>query len=66
MTTNSGWSIEDGRKLRDLRRARNLSQNALAKKLGCDQGTVSRIENGFPPSKPVRIILDILKGSEHG
>jgi transcriptional regulator with XRE-family HTH domain len=37
-----------------------LSQQALAEKLGVDQATVSRIENGAVPARPVAILLQSL------
>ena len=41
-----------------LRKRLNLSQSALADKLGVDQGTVSRLENGRAPSGPVQRLLE--------
>jgi putative transcriptional regulator len=44
-----------------LRRARGWSQAQLAKFLGIDQSTVSRIETGtMDPSGPVRRLIDML------
>ena len=36
------------------------SQRDLAAELGVDQATVSRIENGAEPSRPVRRLLEAL------
>ena len=42
-----------------LRERLNLSQAALAKRLGVDQSTVQRIETGKrPPSAPVQMLLE--------
>ena len=40
--------------------ARNWSQAELAERLGVDQATVSRAENGTPLPKPAAILLDML------
>lgn len=45
---------------RALRKARGWSQNQMAEYLGCDQATVSRIENGQEPSGPVARLLKLL------
>ena len=37
-------------RLRDLRRARGLSQNDLAAATGLWQGTISRMETGYTPA----------------
>jgi DNA-binding transcriptional regulator YiaG len=42
-----------------LRKRLNLSQAALARRLGVDQSTVQRIEAGKrPPSGPVQMLLE--------
>lgn len=50
----------DPSRVKALREARRWSQQQLADELGVDQATVSRIENGAEPSKPVRRLLAIL------
>jgi transcriptional regulator with XRE-family HTH domain len=35
-----------GRRIQQLRTARNINQTVLAEKVGTDQATISRIENG--------------------
>jgi len=43
--------------LREIRRVRGWSQQQMAAFLGCDQGTVSRIENGGIISGPILRVL---------
>jgi transcriptional regulator with XRE-family HTH domain len=43
--------------LKEIRRVRGWSQQQLASFLGCDQGTVSRIENGGIISGPILRVL---------
>jgi transcriptional regulator with XRE-family HTH domain len=43
--------------IRELRRALNWSQDDLARHLGVDRSTVSRMESGKEPSGPVKRIL---------
>lgn len=43
--------------IKRLRKRLGLSQGDFADKIGIDQATVSRIENGKPPSKPVLKII---------
>ena len=42
------------------RKERGWSQAELAERLGVDQSTVSRIETGQTPSKPVQKLLDTI------
>jgi transcriptional regulator with XRE-family HTH domain len=46
--------------IRAFRERREWSQQRLAKQLGVDQATVSRIEHGADPSGPVRRLLEKL------
>lgn len=46
---------------RDLRTKLNWSQKEMADYLGCDQATVSRIENGQEPSGPIGRLLKLLE-----
>jgi transcriptional regulator with XRE-family HTH domain len=41
-----------------LRKAQRWSQAFLAQKLGVNQATISRIEHGKQPSKPVGLLLE--------
>lgn len=43
-----------------LRKRLKLSQAAMAVRLGIDQATVSRLERGRTPSKPVLMLLEQL------
>lgn len=43
--------------IKQFRAERGLSQQALAEKLGVDQATISRIENGAEPRRSVTILL---------
>jgi transcriptional regulator with XRE-family HTH domain len=45
----------DVEKLRNLREDRVLSQRELARMAGLAQGTVWRLENGFPEARPSTI-----------
>ncbi|MBZ5503913.1 MAG: helix-turn-helix domain-containing protein [Acidobacteriia bacterium] len=38
--------VRFGRRLQGLRKTRNMNQTILADKIGTDQATISRIENG--------------------
>jgi transcriptional regulator with XRE-family HTH domain len=38
--------IRFGRRIRRIRNAKNISQTILAERIGTDQATISRIENG--------------------
>jgi transcriptional regulator with XRE-family HTH domain len=38
--------IKFGRRIRRIRNAKNISQTILAERVGTDQATISRIENG--------------------
>jgi transcriptional regulator with XRE-family HTH domain len=38
--------VRFGRRIRELRDARNMNQTALAERIGTKQETISRIENG--------------------
>lgn len=44
----------------DMRKARGWSQSDLAKRIGVDQATVSRIEAGASISRPLQILLSNL------
>ncbi|MDR3473374.1 MAG: helix-turn-helix transcriptional regulator [Devosia sp.] len=46
--------------IKSLREFRSWSQADLAKELGVDQATVSRMERGAPIARPVEILLDRL------
>jgi transcriptional regulator with XRE-family HTH domain len=46
--------------IRLLRERRGWNQQQLAERLGIDQTTVSRLENGVEPSGPVRLLLQRL------
>lgn len=43
--------------LRDMRKAAGLSLDELGAKLGCDKGTLSRVERGGAPSARVLLAL---------
>lgn len=43
-----------------IREKLGLTQVQLAAEIGVDQGTVSKWENGAPPSGPARILLQEL------
>lgn len=47
----------EGREIRQLRRRAGLTQEALAERLGVDQGTVSRWERGVERPRPRRLSL---------
>lgn len=49
--------------IKKFREDNALSQQALADKLGVDQATVSRIENGAVPARPVAILLQSIIGT---
>jgi DNA-binding transcriptional regulator YiaG len=46
--------------IKSFRESRGLSQKELADRLGVNQATVSRIENGAVVPKPVAILLERL------
>ena len=46
--------------IKSFRETRGWSQQDLATELGIDQATVSRIERGTEPSKPVKLLLERL------
>lgn len=46
---------------RTLRKELGWSQKEVGEYLGCDQATVSRIENGFEPSGPISRLIDALE-----
>lgn len=46
--------------IKRLRKRLGLTQQGLAERLGIDQGTVSRLEAGSAPSKPVLLLLEML------
>ena len=46
--------------IKKLREAKGWSQQQLAERLGVDQATVSRMENGVEPRGPAKILLDLL------
>lgn len=46
--------------IKKFRKDRGLSQRQLADELGVDQATVSRIEKGAVPARPVAILLQRL------
>lgn len=54
------WTEKDAKRLKVFRIGREWSQARLAEELGCDQGTVSRIEGGYPPPRPIRRLIEIL------
>lgn len=50
-----------GMDIRSFRKSRNLSQSALAEKLGVTQSTISRFESGELPLDPrTKLALDAL------
>jgi transcriptional regulator with XRE-family HTH domain len=57
-----GWQTVDGKRLRQLRRERMLSQQELAKKAGAGQATLSLLERGERTAQPrtVRRLADAL------
>lgn len=46
--------------IRKYRERWSLSQQQLAERVGVDQATISRIENGARPAGPVAILLEQL------
>jgi transcriptional regulator with XRE-family HTH domain len=46
--------------IKSFRKSRDWSQADLASRLGVDQATVSRAENGAPLPKPAAMLLDML------
>lgn len=59
-TNGAPWNSKDGKRLRAFRQGRKWSQMQLAIELGCDQATVSRIEDGRPPARAVRKLIEML------
>jgi transcriptional regulator with XRE-family HTH domain len=57
-----GWQTVDGKRLRELRRKRMLSQQELARKAGAGQATISLLERGQRSAQPrtVRRLADAL------
>lgn len=56
------WDAAAGADLRKYRtEILKWPQGRLAEELGCDQSTVSRIEAGDPPSKPIFHLINILR-----
>lgn len=43
-----------------VRSARGWSQERMAEFLGCDQSTVSRIENGAPMNGPIKRLYEMI------
>lgn len=43
--------------IKSFREARGWSQSELAKQLGCDQATVSRMERGASVARPIELLL---------
>jgi transcriptional regulator with XRE-family HTH domain len=60
MKTNGVWTAKDGRRLLEFRKRQKWSQENMADQLGCNQATVSRIEHGYPPPRPIRRLIEIL------
>lgn len=48
--------------IKSFREARGWSQSELAKQLGCDQATVSRMERGASVARPIELLLMRLVG----
>lgn len=56
------WTATDGASLKAFREnVLGWSQGRLAEELGCDQSTVSRIEGGDQPSRPIRRLIEIIR-----
>ncbi|WP_309802427.1 helix-turn-helix domain-containing protein [Methylopila jiangsuensis] len=51
--------------VRALRKRLNLTQGQLAERLGLDRSSVSRLENGQPPSGPTEVLLRLLAAEPH-
>ena len=47
----------DSGRVKAFREARGWSQQQLAAEIGVDQATISRIENGIEPRRPIWILL---------
>jgi transcriptional regulator with XRE-family HTH domain len=58
----AGWQTVDGKRLRELRQDRMLSQMELAKMAGTTQATISLFERGERTAQPrtVRKLADAL------
>ena len=52
--------VKNPNRIKSLRAKLGLSQQELAEKLGVNQATVSRIEAGKTPSRPVARLLEII------
>ena len=59
----AGWQTVDGKRLRELRQDRMLSQMELAKMAGTTQASVSALERGERTAQPrtVRKLADALQ-----
>jgi transcriptional regulator with XRE-family HTH domain len=55
------WDAAAGEELRNFRIERGWSQARLAAEIECDQSTVSRIENGEPPNRAVKRLIEIIR-----
>ncbi len=54
-----GW----GKKLFELRKKLELTQEELAQKIGCSYVTINRIENGHEPGKQTKKLIEIFINS---
>jgi len=52
--------------IKSFREAQGWSQSELAKQLGCDQATVSRMERGAVVARPIELLLQRLVGDFAG
>ena len=51
----------NGRKIRDLREARGIDQQTMARDLGISQTMLSRYERGYQKSHSATVLIDICK-----
>lgn len=51
--------------IREIREAKNWTQDQMADYLGLDRSSVSRMECGRPPSGPVEKLLQLLERDMH-